>query len=62
MNVEFSKEDLQLLEMLLVKEEGETRVEIHHCFDSKYKDFLKEREKQVGNILAQVRNALAGIK
>jgi hypothetical protein len=62
MNVEFSKEDLQLLEMVLLKEEGETRVEIHHCFDFNYKDFLKKREKQVGDILVQVRNSLARIK
>ena len=62
MNVEFSKDDLQLLEMLLLKEEGETRVEIHHCFDFNYKDLLKKREKQLGDMLTQVRNALARIK
>jgi hypothetical protein len=48
--------------MVLLKEEGETRVEIHHCFDFNYKDFLKKREKQVGDILVQVRNSLARIK
>jgi len=62
MNVEFSKEDLQLLDMLLSKEEGETRVEIHHCRDSEYKDFPREREKQIGDILARIKRALAGIK
>jgi hypothetical protein len=59
MNVEFSKEDLILLDMLLSKEEGETRVEIHHCRDSEYKNFLRGREKQIGDILARIKNALS---
>lgn len=62
MQVEFSKDDLMLLNMLLSKEEGETRVEIHHCFDRSYKDFLKEREKQIGDLLARIKNTLAAIR
>ncbi len=31
MKVEFSKDDLLLLEMLLSKAAVETRIEIHHC-------------------------------
>ncbi len=50
-----------LMEMLLSKEEGMTRVEIHHCFSHDYKNFLKEREKQIGDLLARIRNALAVI-
>jgi len=61
MDVEFSKNDLMLMEMLLSKEEGMTRVEIHHCFSHDYKTFLKEREKQIGDLLARIRNALAVI-
>jgi hypothetical protein len=48
--------------MLLSKEEGETRVEIRHCRDFEYKNFLREREKQIGDILARIKNALAPIK
>ena len=62
MNVELSKEDLQLLDMLLAKEEVQTRVEIHHCKYHEYKDFLKKREKHVGDLLALVKNALAAVK
>jgi hypothetical protein len=62
MNVELSKEDLELMNMLLAKEEVETRVEIHHCRNREYKDFLKEREKHVGDLLASVKNALAAVK
>ena len=61
MNVGLSKEDLMLIDMLLSKEEGMTRVEIHHCFSHDYKNFLKEREKQIGDLLARIRNALAVI-
>jgi len=62
MNVELSKEDLILLDMLLSKEEGKTRVEIHHCSNHDYKNFLKEREKQISNLLARIKNAIAAIK
>jgi len=62
MNVEFSKNDLMLMEMLLSKEEGMTRIEIHHCFSHDYKNFLKEREKHIGDLLARIKNALATLK
>ncbi len=58
MNVEFSKEDLQLMDMLLSKAEGVTRVEIHHCSNHDYKDFLKARETQIGELLGRIKNAL----
>ncbi|NWG04280.1 MAG: hypothetical protein HXY44_15615 [Syntrophaceae bacterium] len=62
MNIELSKEDLMLINMLLSKEEGMTRVEIHHCFSRDYKNFLKEREKHIGDLLARIKEALAAIK
>jgi len=62
MNVELSKNDLVLMDMLLSKAEGTTRVEIHHCYDRDYKNFLKEREKQIGDLLARIRNAEAAMK
>lgn len=43
MNVELSKEDLILIDMLLSKAEGVTRIEIHHCKHREYKDFLEKR-------------------
>ncbi len=55
MNVEFSKEDLQLMDMLLSKAEGVTRVEIHHCSNHDYKDFLKARETQIGELLGRIK-------
>jgi hypothetical protein len=62
MNVELSKEDLKLIDMLLSKEEGMTRVEIHHCFSHDYKNFLKEREKHIGDLLKRIKDALTTIK
>jgi hypothetical protein len=62
MNVELSKEDLMLIDMLLSKEESMTRVEIHHCFSHDYKNFLKEREKHIGDLLTRVKDALTTIK
>ena len=58
MKVEFAKEDLLLMDMLLSKAEGTTRVEIHHCFDHDYKDFLREREKRITDLLSRIRNVL----
>jgi hypothetical protein len=60
MTVNLTKEDAALLEMLLTKEEGDTRVEIHHCRDHEYKEYLKAREKRLGDLLARVKDALAG--
>jgi hypothetical protein len=62
MNIDVSKDDLQLIDMLLSKAEGATAVEIHHCRFHEYKDFLKQREKQITDLLARIRNALAAIK
>jgi hypothetical protein len=62
MNVDLSKEDLTLIDMLLSKAEGATVVEIHHCKFSEYKDFLKKREKHIGDLLARIKNALAALK
>ena len=58
LNLEFSEEDLTLLYVLLSKEEAETKVEIRHSRTHDYKDFLRDRETQVINLLARIRNAL----
>lgn len=62
MNADFSKDDLHLMDMLLSKAEGGTRVEIHHCSNHDYKDFLKQREKQIGELLNRIKSAIAAIK
>jgi hypothetical protein len=58
MNLELSEGDLKLLEMLLSKEEGLNRVEIHHCRYHEYKQYLKEREKQISSLLERVRSRM----
>ncbi|MEW6439739.1 MAG: hypothetical protein AB1640_02285 [bacterium] len=54
MNLEMSKSDLALLKMLLTKVEYETRVEIHHSKTFEYKDYLKQREKQIQDLLERL--------
>ena len=58
MDLEVSKDDLLLLDMILLKEMGETRVEIHHCRSHEYRVFLEDREKQLSAISARVKDAL----
>jgi hypothetical protein len=58
MDLELSEDDLKLLEMLLSKEEGQNRIEIHHCRNYEYKHYLKEREKQISGLLERVRSKM----
>ena len=62
MNVDLSKEDLLLIDMLLSKAEGSTAVELHHCKFNEYKEFLKQRGKHIVDLLSRIKNALAAIK
>lgn len=58
-NLDVSKEELSLIEMLLTKEEAQTRIEIHHArrsFD--YRDYLKTREKEIHDLLVRVQKQL----
>ena len=57
MNLEVTKEDLAFLKMLVSKAQVETGVEIHHARTFEYKNYLKEREKQIAGLLARI-NAL----
>ncbi len=59
MNVEFSRHDLMLLDMLLSKAEVETRIEIHHCRTYEFKDYLKKREQEIGTLRTGIEKALA---
>ena len=58
MDLELSEGELKLLEMLLSKEDGQTRIEIHHCRYHEYKQYLKEREQQITGLLERVRSKL----
>jgi hypothetical protein len=58
-NLDVSKEELALIEMLLTREEAQTRIEIHHArrsFD--YRDYLKTREKEIHDLLGKVHKLL----
>ena len=51
-----------LMDRLFSQAEVETRVEIHHCRYHEYKNYLKEGEEQIGDLLGPIENALAVIK
>jgi hypothetical protein len=57
MKIEITKEDHDLLRMLLGKEEVGTRVEIHHCRTREFKEMLKKREEQVHSLLERIEKA-----
>ena len=59
MHLDVSKEELSLIEMLLAREEAQTRIEIHHArrsFD--YREYLKTREKEIHDLLGKVQKLL----
>ncbi len=59
MNLEVSKEELALIKMLLGREELSTRIEIHHARMSfEYRDYLKEREKEIPDLLERVKKLI----
>jgi hypothetical protein len=58
MNIELSRKDLSLLNMMLNKEVGDTRVEIRHSDNMDYKNCLKDREQQLDALLQRVSVAL----
>jgi hypothetical protein len=58
MNIDFSKDDLMLIDMVLSQEESETIVEIHHCKNMGYKEYLKQRNKETADLLARIKSAL----
>jgi hypothetical protein len=57
--LELTKEDLSLLKMLLNREEVTVRIEIHHAKASfEYRDYLKARQKEIGELLEKIKNHL----
>ena len=57
MLLEFSHEDLELMYFLLSKEESETIVEIHHCRNFDFREYLKQHCEHIKDLLARIRNA-----
>lgn len=55
MTVKFSEKELSLLTVLLAKEAADLKVEIHHTRNHEYREILKEREKQVVEMLNRLR-------
>jgi hypothetical protein len=45
MQLEIKPEEMELLKLLLEKDIGETRVEVHHARNIEYKAHLQERER-----------------
>jgi hypothetical protein len=59
MNLEVSQEELSLINMLLKKEEQMTRIEIHHARRTfEFRDYLKQREKDLHELLERVEKLL----
>ena len=55
MNLELSKDEIDIIKMMLSKEEVETRVEIHHANRSfEFRDYLKDRQKMIHNLLGKI--------
>jgi hypothetical protein len=58
MQIEFSKDELALVEMLLSQEESDINIEIHHCRNLDYKEFLFKRQSEIHEILAKISGAV----
>jgi len=54
MKLELNNEEAYLVKTLLSKELKETEIEINHASHREYKDFLKEREKQLEVLLGKI--------
>lgn len=54
MKLEISEPELDLLQVLLVKELEETRVEIHHARNMDYKIGLEEREGLLRKLMGRL--------
>ncbi|MBN1375021.1 MAG: hypothetical protein JXA01_02575 [Dehalococcoidia bacterium] len=56
MTVKFSEKELSLLTVLLIKEAAELKVEVHHTRNHEYREILKEREKQIAEMLNRLKD------
>lgn len=58
-NLEVSQEEISLIHMLLKKEELMTRIEIHHARRTfEFRDYLRQREKDIQDLLEKVQKHL----
>ena len=58
MNLELTRSDMKLLDVVLSKELDETRVEIRHSDNLEYKNCLKDREKKINDLIARLETSL----
>jgi hypothetical protein len=59
-NLEASKEELELITILLQKEEVSARIELHHARTYEFKDLLKERDKLIIGLIERIKKILPG--
>jgi len=59
MQVDLSREDLDLISMLLNMAEVSTRIEIHHARIFAFKDMLKKREAHISDLVEKLKAAMA---
>ena len=57
MQVDLTREDCELLKMLLSKAELVTRVEIHHAATFDFKNILRRREQHVHGLIEKIDRA-----
>lgn len=59
--LELSETELDLMKALLVREEADTRVEIHHTRSAfQYQETLKTREKELHDFLEKLMRLIPG--
>jgi hypothetical protein len=58
MQIEFSQDELALIEILLTQEESNINIEIHHCRNLDYKEFLFKRQSEIHAILTRISGAV----
>jgi len=54
MQLELTSQDLSLINTMLNKELGDTRVEIRHSSNFEYKKCLEEREQEINSLLGRI--------
>ncbi len=55
MNIEFTKDDADIIVELLTYEANRLPVEIHHCRTNDYKDMLKKKKKMVDDLIEKIK-------
>jgi hypothetical protein len=58
MKIELTEDELLTLQVLLLKEIEDTKVEIHHSKNHDYKTYLKERETLVNELILKIEKTI----